>query len=299
MHEAARGLLGNQSCCQVTGRISASARKYWVFSCSQTTTHRNFACESFWMRSCNSNLKSCIDFNEFDVTMAREKWKKSHSKILKPFKEALRPRDHCPSLFFIEVKERRGVEQPLDLCTTHHSVLRHIPRRNHQKIKTKTSKVAPDNQEAISHHQPFWAIISDPYLRPSQPQPGIPTQVTPLVDRGELKRQQSQILRLSMSQGAQANSAIHVILQSCSHCSWVTSPSHRFARWPSRMQTFKHVHRIGAFKHWRKTLRLFPFGAPLSDPRGSAKQPWSAGGTYHLTTNDAGAKVYSLTRFVL
>ena len=56
---------------------------------------------------------------------------------------------------------------------------------------------------------------------------------------------------------------------------------------------FKHVHRIGAFKHWRKTLRLFPFSAPLSDPRGSTKQPWSAGGTYHLTTNDAGAKVYS------
>ena len=147
MHEAARWLLGNQSCCQVTGRISASARKYWVFSCSQTTTHRNFACESVWMRSCNSNLKSCIDFNEFDVTMAREKWKKSHSKILKPFKEALRPRDHCPSLFFIEVKERRGVEQPLDLCTTHHSVLRHIPR-----CTGKSGSYQPSSA-ILSHHQ--------------------------------------------------------------------------------------------------------------------------------------------------
>lgn len=129
--------------------------------------------------------KSCIDFNEFDVTMAREKWKKSHSNRLKPFKEALRPRDHCPSLFFIEVKERRGVEQPLDLCTTHHSVLRHIPR-----CTGKSGSYQPSST-ILSHHQRSL----------SASQPGIPTQVTPLVDRGELKRQQSQILRLSMSQG--------------------------------------------------------------------------------------------------
>lgn len=93
--------------------------------------------------------KSCIDFNEFDVTMAREKWKKSHSNILKPFKEALRPRDHCPSLFFIEVKERRGLSsrwifaRPTTRCfATYLAGTTKKSRPNLQKLHQKIRKLS-------------------------------------------------------------------------------------------------------------------------------------------------------------
>lgn len=200
MHEAACWLLANQSCCQVTGRISASARKYWVFSCSQTTTHRSFACKSFWMRSCNSNLKKLHWLQWIRCHNGKGKMEKitlKHTQTIQG--SAKTPRPLPQPVFHWGQRAPRGWAA---VGSLHDPPLGASPH---------TSQEPPKNQDQTFKSCTRKSGSYQPSLSASQP--GIPTQVTPLVDRGELKRKQSQILRLSMSQGAQANSVIQ-----CNSC---------------------------------------------------------------------------------
>ena len=225
-HEAARWILGKESCCQVTGRISASARKYWVFSCSQNTTHHMV---SFWIGSCNSSLKSCIDFFWVWCHGKGKTWKNHEKTHSNNSKQCYTAEPTAPACFALRSKSAEGLSsrwifaRPTTRCFATYLATTETQDQNLQSCTGKSGSYQPSSA-ILSHHQPSSSAI--PICVPARHC----CTSDPKEDREELKRQQSQIntqyVRLSSSRRTSkfCNSCNSAAAQSL-QLSYFTKPS--------------------------------------------------------------------------